>query len=95
MAPKAKRTALQLPAIGDVVEITWRDSGVSSARTGLPPELVTTITITNWGKVCSISDDDIVIAYSESSDGDLSNSEHWAIWIPAIVPPIKVLQKST
>ena len=74
-----------MPKVGEIVEVKWRDSGASSARTGIPPEILSTLEFTNWGKVVYVGESDLILAYSEPEDGDLSNTEHWAVWIPAVI----------
>ena len=77
--------------VGDMVKLTWRDSGIASYRGDIPPELLITQDAIEYGEVVHIGKTDIVVANSRAASGlEPANDMYTAIWIPS-VQKIKVV----
>jgi hypothetical protein len=71
--------------VGDMVKLTWRDSGIASYRGDIPPELLVTQDAIEYGEVVHIGKSDIVVANSRSAkELEPGNDMYTAIWIPSI-----------
>jgi len=73
-----------LPKIGDVVAVTWIDSGVLHERTCTPDNAVKCMTEITYGVVVAINEDHKTLVIASGIDEDGDSILKTGIWIPSI-----------